>query len=1512
MTKFFLAVFVLVFSLVGIATANRTWDDGGDPNELWSCPTNWSGDMVPGSGDIVTVGPKNPPWNVTIDSTISADFYDLRQRWSTINMTGGTLDASSSHGWMLIGWGNGDPIGPAVLNLSGGTINAEHMRIGDHRQGTVNMTGGTINIAGQLKICFFDTATGHLQLDGGTVNCGSFSMKTSGVATMDIAAGTMVVDGDETTTIQGYITSGYITSYGGNGTVSIDYNVTNSGKTTAKSNVDRLGYAKDENPVDGETGVAVNTAVTWTSGYYAASHDVYFGTANPPPFIRNQAETIYVPPDNLAGVTTYYWRIDEGDVWSFTTGDPYSASEPYPADDAIGAASGVTLSWTSGYYAALHDVYFGTTKPPPFIRNQAETIYDPPGNLVEGQTYYWRIDEVDNSDTYTGDVWIFTAYDLSAPVWDCNSFTLAFDSAGYVSMLYYKPTGRQLISTTSGNAGFTVFNDGPDERLTKVNRTSTGKLLARSADDSRQVLFDVIGRDKHIAFRIEKLVGLPASENAKLKFGFRPNLTNKREPTALPAWYGEGIGVGAISLDWMTWSYKGFSVKWEYLWHRESLPSDPIGGFALFVCDEDETLNTVGQIELDEPDYLLHPMYEDQWGKVNNTLAREAAMRVAFNTSTEQDKAIDYLTRSGLGFMYLYQSRWEGSSKWSVGFPGGKDGLAAFSDKLSSKGLHLALHTGSAMLKKNDTRWVTPVPDDRLAKWGQGTLAADISESSTTIHWTPDSDTVIPTISESLYGTKPPVYPRGWQYDWIRIGNELIHVGNFDTSVTTWVLTGCARGQHNTNPASHTSGDTVRGLVKGSYDNFAVDPDSSALQEIADRAADVINHCNVEYVVFDGLEGIGGDGRWGLGKFLATAYKGFDHYATASTSSGLAQYDWHATSYANVGEPMHHYPRSYVENYMFRNVTKAQDAFCPGAMGAYTFRVDGPAQHASTPDEWNWWLAKSAAYDALYFLDTDISNLDNHGQTHEILELCSKWSRARRRHVFTQSQKDQMKQYDMSYSLTSSDWDADNWEVSPTRIVPKFVQPADSVQVDNPFAAQPLRFELRVLGVFDYASASNVDLLPSVVSNFSIPADLSIVKNGNEWTFTTTGTGEAVQADWDRSMIDLSSKRGVGLYVTGDGNGGYFYIEYQDGDKVRHYVIPNDFAGRKYVEVPTYEVCDYLYLDDLYELWPHESSWHSTRMIFKYDKIVRVSYGFIDVAPGQTVSVTIEGAKALQENAASLDNLFLATGADVLSVTGSVASGNYLVYEGGSTATVLDANRHFVSTFPVSTYNWQKSSGVSEIFVNCSSTNKPWLKVLFKTLDTPFTVPNPVNADLNNDSRVDTDFTKFTVASGVCSPSRTAVMTGHFPAHYNIDGYFAWVHSNQRRNMPDWLSPKAPLLTRFLKDNGYATAHYGKWHLANDMIPDSPLPSEYGYDAYGAFNCTGEQMPVHEDARNAIAFMKKSHHRRKPFFINVWLHEPHTPFHTQPKYRWRFRGLEEADSIYASVSSLFTLQTFKY
>jgi len=67
-----------------------------------------------------------------------------------------------------------------------------------------------------------------------------------------------------------------------------------------------------------------------------------------------------------------------------------------PADGAIVVPD--TLSWTPGENAVSHDVYFGTSSPPAFIGNQAETSYDP-GILEYGTTYYWQVDAVEADGT---------------------------------------------------------------------------------------------------------------------------------------------------------------------------------------------------------------------------------------------------------------------------------------------------------------------------------------------------------------------------------------------------------------------------------------------------------------------------------------------------------------------------------------------------------------------------------------------------------------------------------------------------------------------------------------------------------------------------------------------------------------------------------------------------------------------------------------------------------------------------------------------------------------------------------------------------------------------------------------------------------------------------------------------------------------------------------------------------------------------------------------------------------
>ena len=156
-----------------------------------------------------------------------------------------------------------------------------------------------------------------------------------------------------------------------------------------------------------------------------------------------------------------------------------------------------------------------------------------------------------------------------------------------------------------------------------------------------------------------------------------------------------------------------------------------------------------------------------------------------------------------------------------------------------------------------------------------------------------------------------------------------------------------------------------------------------------------------------------------------------------------------------------------------------------------------------------------------------------------------------------------------------------------------------------------------------------------------------------------------------------------------------------------------------------------------------------------------------------------------------------------------------------------------------------------------------------------------------------TRFTRFYVASPICSPSRVAFTTGMFPARWRINSYLHERAGNRANEQADFLDPQAPSLARSLKAAGYSTGHFGKWHMGGGRdVKNAPFPSAYGFDE-SLVNSTplegmGPALPAGTPRwkttglfiDRTLDFIQRQKASARPFYVNLWfseVHDAHVP-----------------------------------
>ena len=157
-----------------------------------------------------------------------------------------------------------------------------------------------------------------------------------------------------------------------------------------------------------------------------------------------------------------------------------------------------------------------------------------------------------------------------------------------------------------------------------------------------------------------------------------------------------------------------------------------------------------------------------------------------------------------------------------------------------------------------------------------------------------------------------------------------------------------------------------------------------------------------------------------------------------------------------------------------------------------------------------------------------------------------------------------------------------------------------------------------------------------------------------------------------------------------------------------------------------------------------------------------------------------------------------------------------------------------------------------------------------------------------------TMFTQAYSTGRTCLPSRTGYMTGLAPQRF-ADAPVAGNGFGEHIT-----------ITELLKNHGYRTGHFGKWHIG---LVDTP--GTYGIDEIDTPSGNGDALPGGDGTlyNNAIAFIERhnQNHPGVPFYVNIWGHRTHYAVDPLPEYVAEFAGLVvDRDDFFTHVKNDYT------
>ncbi len=383
----------------------------------------------------------------------------------------------------------------------------------------------------------------------------------------------------------------------------------------------------------------------------------------------------------------------------------------------------------------------------------------------------------------------------------------------------------------------------------------------------------------------------------------------------------------------------------------------------------DSLLDTIGEMEVAEG--LPHPTYQGNYAKKDKRVS--SIYYIIKRSRLTSDEILRIAERANITCIY-YADIFGSWGHFPVNtdiFPGGSAEVHAMADRADKNGIVIGAHTLSNFIHTHD-KYITPVPNKQLLYVNKTTLTVGISATDTEI-----------SIADAHNFEKKSCLNS------IRIGEEIIKFAKFDPE--TNCLSGCTRGAFGTIATSHESGEEVFRLADNGYRTFY--PDINLQSDMATKLGNAIIESGIRRLSFDGLEGCMATNadEYAPAEFVRKVYEitGSDFTCDASR---MGHYLWHALSYANWGEPWCDTDRRgglFADR--VNHIPFFKRNLIPLMMGWYMIHNNRGRFEATPPENMEYILSRSAAFDAGLAVRIDSTNIYGHGLFNEYLDLTNLW-----------------------------------------------------------------------------------------------------------------------------------------------------------------------------------------------------------------------------------------------------------------------------------------------------------------------------------------------------------------------------------------------------------------------------------------------------------------------------------------------------------------------------------------